>query len=64
MLKRQKELVASGSPARFIVNVGDNFYPGGIDVHCGMEDQGETLVQFDQIWKKMYPEELAQLEWW
>jgi len=64
MLKRQKELIEAGNPARYIVNVGDNFYPGGIDVHCGMEDQGETLIQFDQIWKKMYPEELAELEWW
>jgi len=64
MLARQKVLKEEGSPARFIVNVGDNFYPGGIDFHCGLEDESATSSQFQQIWKDMYTEDLSELEWW
>jgi len=64
MLARQKKLKEEGNPARFIVNVGDNFYPGGIDMHCGQEDHSATSSQFQQIWKAMYREDLQDLEWW
>jgi len=64
MLARQKKLKQDGTPARFIVNVGDNFYPGGIDFHCGLEDKSATSMQFKQIWKAMYREDLQDLEWW
>lgn len=64
MLARQKQLIQDKSPARFIVNVGDNFYPGGLDYHCGLEDKSNTSPQFQQIWKAMYREELQDLEWW
>jgi len=64
MLARQKNLKEEGRPARFIINVGDNFYPGGIDFHCGLEDKSATSTQFQQIWKDMYREDLRDLEWW
>uniref|UniRef100_A0A7S1LQE7 Calcineurin-like phosphoesterase domain-containing protein n=1 Tax=Alexandrium catenella TaxID=2925 RepID=A0A7S1LQE7_ALECA len=64
MLARQEELVKAGTPAHFIVNVGDNFYPGGIDYHCGVGDKSAMATQFKQVWKDMYPGELSKLEWW
>jgi len=64
MLSRQEELVKDGTPARFIINVGDNFYPGGIDYHCGLADKSAMAIQFQQVWRDMYPGELSKLEWW
>mmetsp|Transcript_62118 Transcript_62118/g.161073 ORF Transcript_62118/g.161073 Transcript_62118/m.161073 type:complete len:550 (+) Transcript_62118:70-1719(+) len=65
MLARAKELKKANTPSRFIVNVGDNFYPGGIDAHCGKPDGSVNSTQFAQIWKAMYPEELTEeMEWW
>lgn len=64
MLARQQDLKKAGTPARFILNVGDNFYPGGIDTHCGHDDESATIVQFQQGWKDMYTDDLQELEWW
>jgi len=64
MLARQQALKKENSAARFIINVGDNFYPGGLDFHCGQQDQSATSSQFQQIWKDMYREDLQELEWW
>jgi hypothetical protein len=68
MVQRTKELQDAGDPGpRFIVNVGDNFYPGGIDLHCGNDVQGEgnNAKQFDQVYENFYPpDKLNNAEWW
>jgi len=68
MIQRTKELQDQGDPGpRFIVNVGDNFYPGGIDLHCGNDVQGEgnAAKQFEQVFENFYPaDQLNNAEWW
>jgi hypothetical protein len=70
MMERNKELKDEGNPVQFIVNVGDNFYPGGIDMHCGLGDKSndpgsKVQKQFEMVWKQVYPGELSgELEWW
>jgi len=62
MVTRTTELKAQGSAPKFIVNVGDNFYPGGVDAHCGAEPKNN---QFEQIWDQFYPaKDLENMEWW
>ncbi|CAE7381063.1 PAP4 [Symbiodinium necroappetens] len=34
MKVKAQELQQKGTPPRFVLNVGDNFYPGGINAHC------------------------------
>jgi len=63
MLARQKELMEHSSGARYIINVGDNFYPGGIDQHCGLGNQAAIATQFEQMWREMYPGPLMDIEW-
>lgn len=65
MVQRTSELASDGP--KFIINVGDNFYPGGIDLHCGNNVTGPTnhARQFDQVWHNFYPEDkLNNAEWW
>jgi len=65
MLARAEELKQANTPSRFIINVGDNFYPGGIDTHCGNPDTSANSTQFAQVWKAMYPGPLTgEMEWW
>lgn len=70
--KRMREkaiaLRSDGNEPKFIINVGDNFYPGGVDSHCGdgSPPQGAfEKSQFAQIFEDMYPvEDLGNIEWW
>jgi hypothetical protein len=66
MAERNEDLTKANTPPQFVLNVGDNFYPGGIDVHCGKADIEEhTKNQFDMVWKQVYPGELTErMEWW
>jgi len=65
MQTRYDQLKADGHPPQFIVNVGDNFYPGGVNVHCGQGDISTTQQQFEVAWKNVYPGPLTtELEWW
>jgi len=64
MLARATQLQEQGTPAQFVINVGDNFYPGGIDEHCGNPDMAANSTQFAQVWKAMYPGVLTEMEWW
>jgi len=51
---------------QFVLNVGDNFYPGGIDAHCGTNDVVDhTMKQFEYVWLNVYKGELTtRMEWW
>jgi len=66
MAERNDILTKAGTPPQYILNVGDNFYPGGIDVHCGNTDvEDHTKNQFEMVWKQVYPGELTErMEWW
>jgi len=67
MVEVTEQLKAAGTPPKFIINVGDNFYPGGIDTHCGANKTGPSVKsrQFEQIWDQFYPaEKLENMEWW
>jgi len=66
MSARNDDLKKAGTPPQFVINVGDNFYPGGVDVHCGNNDVAElTKNQFEHVWKQVYPGELTErMEWW
>jgi len=66
MSDRNDNLTKAGTPPQFVLNVGDNFYPGGVDVHCGSNDVAEhTKQQFQYVWKGVYTGELTtRMEWW
>ncbi|CAE7610120.1 Pol, partial [Symbiodinium sp. CCMP2456] len=57
-----------GTPPRFVLNVGDNFYPGGINAHCDSVNTPEDSFlswQFKQVFENMYPvQDLGNMEWW
>merc|ERR1712054_592410 len=53
---------------RFILNGGDNFYFGGLDLTCGTvpfdQIHERTQVQFDHVFEKMYAGEgLDDVPW-
>merc|ERR1719384_708744 len=62
MSERNDVLKEQGTPPRFVINVGDNFYPGGIDIHCGKPWQKSH--QFQSMWRDVYPGDLTKMEWW
>jgi len=66
MAERNEALKKDGEPPQFVLNVGDNFYPGGVDVHCGNANTEEhTKNQFEMVWKQVYPGDLSdKMEWW
>jgi len=66
MSKRNDALKQAGAPPQFIVNAGDNFYPGGVDVHCGNNDVEQHIKnQFEYVWHRVYKGELTErMEWW
>mmetsp|Transcript_33173 Transcript_33173/g.71138 ORF Transcript_33173/g.71138 Transcript_33173/m.71138 type:complete len:603 (+) Transcript_33173:108-1916(+) len=69
MMQRYEDLDKDGKPPRFVINLGDAFYPGGIDVHCGVDEHdaakiGSVRMQFKQVWNDMYPKPLTSMEWW
>eukprot|EP00933_Yihiella_yeosuensis_P063497 TRINITY_DN66664_c0_g1_i1.p1 TRINITY_DN66664_c0_g1~~TRINITY_DN66664_c0_g1_i1.p1 ORF type:complete len:522 (-),score=123.55 TRINITY_DN66664_c0_g1_i1:331-1896(-) len=67
MRNRTQELKKMGKKPQFIINVGDNFYPGGLETHCGNTDQTVAFSnhQFAQIFENVYPtEHIGNIEWW
>eukprot|EP00434_Breviolum_minutum_P007337 symbB.v1.2.006477.t1/scaffold377.1/size217610/4 len=68
MKEKADELKKDGKEPKFVLNVGDNFYPGGVDTHCSNgspNDAAFTLSQFAQVFEQMYPvEDLGNIEWW
>lgn len=68
MKDKAQELKQLGKEPKFVVNVGDNFYPGGIDAHCDNGLPHETSFissQFAQVFESMYPTEgIGNIEWW
>jgi len=67
MSDRNAALTKIGTPPQFVLNVGDNFYPGGLDVHCGSNDVADhTKKQFDYVWKGVYKGASGniEMEWW
>ncbi|CAJ1437015.1 unnamed protein product [Effrenium voratum] len=68
MKEKVAELKKEGKAPKFILNVGDNFYPGGVDTHCdngSPHDAVFTQSQFSQIFEQVYPvEDLGNIEWW
>jgi hypothetical protein len=48
---RQMKIVASTSKPDYLINVGDNFYPGGLDTPCGKPGKsGRWTEQFDKVY--------------
>eukprot|EP00928_Gymnodinium_smaydae_P011289 TRINITY_DN14184_c0_g2_i2.p1 TRINITY_DN14184_c0_g2~~TRINITY_DN14184_c0_g2_i2.p1 ORF type:complete len:699 (+),score=150.44 TRINITY_DN14184_c0_g2_i2:106-2097(+) len=69
IVARIMKKVASEVHPKYILNVGDNFYPGGIDAWCnhGGTDACSYLStgQWDDVWEAPYAgPELGHLEWW
>lgn len=62
---------AATNKPHFIVSVGDHFYPGGIDDHCGEAGAGSgspfvpASQQFRQVFEEMYTGPgIDGKEWW
>eukprot|EP00439_Symbiodinium_sp_Y106_P022570 s4685_g2.t2 len=68
MKVKAQELQQKGTPPRFVLNVGDNFYPGGINAHCDSVNTPEDsflAFQFKKVFEEMYPvQDLGNMEWW
>lgn len=73
MLHQYKNLSDLGMPPRFVINVGDSFYPGGIEEHCSNMDGSQLSeimmkYQFKAVFEDMYwsddMPEFNKLEWW
>lgn len=68
MKEKVEELKKNGQAPKFVLNVGDNFYPGGVDAHCdngSPHDAVFTQSQFAQVFEKMYPvDDVGDIEWW
>jgi len=57
---------AATAKPRFILNGGDNFYFGGIDVDCGQPMDtihARTKLQFDNVFEKMYAGADMDIPW-
>jgi len=67
MIAKAGDLRKIGKAPKFVINVGDNFYPGGIEQHCGVANAGQQASkskQFAQVFEAMYPvKELGNIEW-
>eukprot|EP00435_Cladocopium_sp_Y103_P025292 s2455_g6.t1 len=68
MKEKAEELKKDGKDPKFVLNVGDNFYPGGVNAHCSdgsPNDAAFTQSQFAQVFEQMYPvEDIGNIEWW
>lgn len=63
---RMKEIAETSKP-KFVINAGDNFYPGGIDGHCdaGSGTAAFKSYQFAQVFEAVYTgKDLETAEWW
>ena len=59
--------VAVTSKPDYILNVGDNFYPGGLEAHCAKVDMCSYIQtgQWENLWVNVYDgPDLGHLEWW
>lgn len=54
--------LAATSKPEFIITVGDHFYPGGIDSHCGVEEMPK--YQWDNMFEAIYSNDTLGMEWW
>lgn len=64
MKQRYTTMSGQGKGHQFVLNVGDNFYPGGLDVHCGKGPNQPIMSQFETVWKGVYEDMATTLEWW
>lgn len=64
MMQRYKTMGDQGNAHQYVLNVGDNFYPGGVDVHCGKGPNAGVMQQFETVWKGIYESVATELEWW
>jgi len=53
--RQMKSLAATADPD-FVLNAGDNFYPGGIETNCGsaMHDNDDPTNQFHKVFNGLY----------
>jgi len=60
------KIVASKSNPDYIINVGDNFYPGGVNTQCGARNMCTLIdnAQWRELFEQMYDSpELKGKEW-
>ena len=46
--RQVEELKKTGQEPKFVLNVGDNFYPGGLDTHCSNGDPNDAAFTRSQ----------------
>lgn len=73
MAAKYEQLKEAGQPPRFVINVGDSIYPGGIEEHCSNKGSGDIaaiskMYQWQAIFEKIYKSSDAssqynKLEW-
>lgn len=59
MTDKYDELKKAGQPPRFVINVGDSIYPGGIEEHCSNKGAGDIdaiskMYQWQAVFEKVY----------
>lgn len=58
--KAMKDRAAS-APPEFILSLGDHFYPGGVDIHCGSDER--PRYQWDNMFENIYDKETLGKDW-
>merc|ERR1712100_361800 len=53
---------ATKYPPEFILSLGDHFYPGGIDVHCGKTDENPNY-QWNKMFEDIYDNKTLGVDW-
>jgi len=53
---------AEESSPEFTLSLGDHFYPGGIDIHCGSTDEQPTY-QWDTMFESIYDNKTLGGDW-
>eukprot|EP00928_Gymnodinium_smaydae_P043745 TRINITY_DN29257_c0_g1_i1.p1 TRINITY_DN29257_c0_g1~~TRINITY_DN29257_c0_g1_i1.p1 ORF type:complete len:540 (+),score=104.34 TRINITY_DN29257_c0_g1_i1:74-1693(+) len=72
MMRMYKNLSDQGHAPKFVINVGDSFYPGGIEEHCSNKvgsdlDKIMMQYQFNAVFENIYNDPgsgFNNLEWW
>jgi len=60
---KQMSVQAQKTAPEFVITVGDHFYPGGIDTHCGGDQTATVQYQWKTMYEDIYDNDTLGVEW-